>query len=645
MFRGTPGGADRPRRGPRRRRLPARARLQRGPRGVAASRWPRDRHDAAAVRRRFRPARALRLEIRHSPCPVGAAAAGRALLLRHLPNGRGYPPVWTVRASVITEPHARPTSACSPPGSPPGWHRGRAAGRPATCSRPPPARPGRGSCGARRPRCSGCCSRSWPGSPCCTSRPRCRRPGAARRCGRCAVGVVALVAVCVIGFTAAPCSPAGSPPRWSRSASSSSPWSGSTPRCSVQAQRRHLRRSLSPATAVPARRDDGVFYRVAPDARDRAGHVHGRDARSRCSACSPCRPRPARPACRGLLSAAAASGAGCPWPAAACCRVRRGRLGDRVRAGRHRPKLGVVRLGHPRAARRGQRPADPVHPGLRGRRVPGVRAPGVQRLPGRRANAQLQPVVAEIAGLPGAPVRAEQVASGDGLLDSQARFAGVPTVRPSGTPPVYDCTSDARCPRTGHPGGRGRGLPAGLPDRVRRWAPRPGPNAAVPPNPAQQAVITALMAKVGSPAAADSVRGHDQSASRRPARRRRRSPRPRDGSRRCRPPPGTPGSPLTCPRCAPARSPSSSCHDRRCPGRLPVHPGPDAMTTTDLQRRRLRPRRPGGAAPGPAGLAAPAQPARAGGRARAGRLRRRAARRAALAAGCSGPATSRRRSR
>ena len=63
VFRGTPGRADRPRRGPGGRRLPARARLQRDPRRVA-SRWPRDRRRPPS---RFRPARVLRMEIKHSP--------------------------------------------------------------------------------------------------------------------------------------------------------------------------------------------------------------------------------------------------------------------------------------------------------------------------------------------------------------------------------------------------------------------------------------------------------------------------------------------------------------------------------------------------------------------------------------------------
>ena len=56
---------------------------------------------------------------------------------------------------------------------------------------------------------------------------------------------------------------------------------------------------------------------------------------------------------------------------AAAAAIRRGGHRDRGgggrgrdRPGRHRPR-GALRHGHPGAARRGQRPADPLHPGLR----------------------------------------------------------------------------------------------------------------------------------------------------------------------------------------------------------------------------------------------------------------------------------------
>jgi len=124
------------------------------------------------------------------------------------------------------------------------------------------------------------------------------------------------------------------------------------------------------------------------------------------------------------------------------------------------------------------------------------------------ANAALQPVAAEIAGLPGAPVRAEQVPSGDGILGSQGmNFAGVPKPGLSGTPAVYRYISDdGLAPLWGSPAGvDNAGWRAGFQQEFLTafvaGPPQtgPGPDAFVQaPTAAQQAVITALMTKVGS---------------------------------------------------------------------------------------------------------------------------------------------------
>jgi hypothetical protein len=127
------------------------------------------------------------------------------------------------------------------------------------------------------------------------------------------------------------------------------------------------------------------------------------------------------------------------------------------------------------------------------------------------ANAALQPVAAEIAGLPGAPVRAGQVASGDGILGTQGmNFAGVPKPGLSGTPAVYRYISeDSLAPFWGSPAGADNAswragfqqefltaFAAGPP-----LVAGPGPDAAVlSPTAAQQAVITVLMIKAGSAA-------------------------------------------------------------------------------------------------------------------------------------------------
>src|SRR5204862_141917 len=64
-------------------------------------------------------------------------------------------------------------------------------------------------------------------------------------------------------------------------------------------------------------------------------------------------------------------------------RSRRSDGRGRDRPGLHRPG-GTVRHGYPGAARRGKRPADPLHPGVRPRRDPGLPAAGLPAVPARR---------------------------------------------------------------------------------------------------------------------------------------------------------------------------------------------------------------------------------------------------------------------
>jgi hypothetical protein len=118
------------------------------------------------------------------------------------------------------------------------------------------------------------------------------------------------------------------------------------------------------------------------------------------------------------------------------------------------------------------------------------------------AAAALQPVAAEIAGLPGAPVRAEQVPSGDGLRATEGMwFPGLAATGVIGTPPVYDYSSDnPEAPLWGSPEETGNpvwrhGFQQGF-----LTAYVVGQGQIFNPSPAQQAVVTALMAAVGSPA-------------------------------------------------------------------------------------------------------------------------------------------------
>jgi len=126
------------------------------------------------------------------------------------------------------------------------------------------------------------------------------------------------------------------------------------------------------------------------------------------------------------------------------------------------------------------------------------------------ANAALQPVASEIAGLPGAPVRAEEVPSGEGVRAAQGiLLAGLPAAGLSGTPPVYRYNSDdGLAPFMGSPAGTDNaGWEAGFRQNFLTafvaGPPRAGQGAdasVAQPTAAQQAVITALMTAVGSAA-------------------------------------------------------------------------------------------------------------------------------------------------
>jgi hypothetical protein len=121
------------------------------------------------------------------------------------------------------------------------------------------------------------------------------------------------------------------------------------------------------------------------------------------------------------------------------------------------------------------------------------------------ANAGLQPVAAEIAGLPGAPVRAEQVVSGSGVRNAQGMsVAGMPAQGITGTPAVYNYSdNDGVAPFWGSPGGNDNASWRAGFQQVFLTAFVAGPPDGFVPDiltPAQQAVITVLMTAIGSPA-------------------------------------------------------------------------------------------------------------------------------------------------
>jgi hypothetical protein len=119
------------------------------------------------------------------------------------------------------------------------------------------------------------------------------------------------------------------------------------------------------------------------------------------------------------------------------------------------------------------------------------------------ANAALQPVAAEIAGLPGAPVRTELVAGGDGVPAAGDTYTATPMPYITGTPPAFSYTYYAFL----YPPWNDVAIPNDANDAS--WNSEfqqqflmtfvAQPNSS-PLSAAQDAVVTALMAVVGSPA-------------------------------------------------------------------------------------------------------------------------------------------------
>jgi hypothetical protein len=119
------------------------------------------------------------------------------------------------------------------------------------------------------------------------------------------------------------------------------------------------------------------------------------------------------------------------------------------------------------------------------------------------ANAALQPVAAEIAGLPGAPVRTALVAAGDGVQSGGASYTPQPMPYIAGTPPVFSYTyytflsppwNDPAIPNDVHDGPWNSSLQQQL---LTAFVAQSASSSSIL-GPAQQAVIVALMGAVGS---------------------------------------------------------------------------------------------------------------------------------------------------
>ena len=136
------------------------------------------------------------------------------------------------------------------------------------------------------------------------------------------------------------------------------------------------------------------------------------------------------------------------------------------------------------------------------------------------AAAALQPVAAELKGLPGAPVRAEEVPASEGVRAAQGMLLpGMASPGVSGTPPVYHYDgNNGIAPFLGSPAGADNarwraGFQQELLTEFIAGPPNAGPRpdaSVLPPTAAQQAVITALMTVAGSQAqfGEDMTNGH-----------------------------------------------------------------------------------------------------------------------------------------
>ena len=175
----------------------------------------------------------------------------------------------------------------------------------------------------------------------------------------------------------------------------------------------------------------------------------------------------------------------------------------------------------------------------------------------------LAPVLTEVAGLPGAPVRISQAAAT--YRQGPGNSVGVGLAGPSttGRPPVFRLLLLDQLPGPAMTtSALAAALRASAGPAIVAGVTGGGPGA----SPAQQAVTAALIMAAGGRRTGRRRASRRATGSgcprlgQRPAR--RPMPRP-GGSPRCRPPPGTPGWCGTWPRCGPAGSPWPSCHDRR----------------------------------------------------------------------------------
>jgi hypothetical protein len=435
---------------------------------------------------RSRPVRAFRLEVRHSPVLWAIPLLAALFLFDAFRTAAGFVPIWSVRASVIT---TSMIAEFGPLGAGlAAWVASREGRRNTgdlleTTVRPAWARQAATLAatlfwllfaflaGVAVVYAYTARQATWGGPPLWPV----------------VVGVVEVVTLAVIGFTAG----ALFPGRFTAPLVTIGAFGASL--AGFHAALNVLPGSatyalLSPATQVP-NGDDGVFYHVPPDlAIAQVMFMGGISV-----------------ALLGVLVGRSGGRSGGRWPAAAAAAL----LAAGVAASSTAFALtGTARLGvsgweipalHDAAS---DRPI-PYPPDCAGTTLTVCVHPAFSAFLGSAA-AALQPVAAEIAGLPGAPVRAEQVDSGPAYrLGVGKVFLGSasPSVLDAvitGTPPVYEYLADADiAPFWGSAAIAGSGdWRAGFQQEfLTAFA---GTRGTFVPTPAQQAVITALMVAAGA---------------------------------------------------------------------------------------------------------------------------------------------------
>jgi len=386
---------------------------------------------AVAISRR--PARVLRLEIRRSVVPWAVPLLVALFLFDTYRTAAGLPPVWTVRSSVITQgmlvdfiPFAAGLGAWV------GSREGRRKTRDLLATTVSPALMRQASAlgatlfwlllvflaGVVVLYVTTALQATWGGPPLWPV----------------AVGAVGVVTVTALGFTAGVLFPGRFTAPLAAIGVVLLSFAGDHAALNV-APGTSTYALLSPGTAVPLI-DDGVFYRAAPDvAIAQVMFMAGLSvALLGLLALAPV----SRVPFRGLLSAFGRTGR---W----LCAAGVGLLVAGVAASSTAyalagtAKLGVSGWAIPALHDAASDQPVPYTPDCAGSSFRVCVHPAFSAYLDD-ANAALQPVAAEIAGLPGAPVRTELAAAGDGVPSAGDTYTATPWPFITGTPPAFSYT-------------------------------------------------------------------------------------------------------------------------------------------------------------------------------------------------------------